>query len=256
MNKLIKMITCAFLLCLTTPSFADTLKIGVGISKPPYVIQSEHAGVELDIVRRALELAGHKIEPHYMPLLRIPYQLNAGGLDGGMHLRAHIAIDGFYSDEVINYRNFAITLEKENLEVHSLDDLKDKTVLAFQNAKKLLGERFFKVVDKNKGYSEIANQELQVRMLAAGRAQVAIADFRIFLHFKNVFEKKIGKKIAFRYHPIFPPTPYRAGFRDRMIRDDFDRGLAKLHESGEYEQIVRKYIPADELDAIEQVLSQ
>jgi polar amino acid transport system substrate-binding protein len=115
------------------------LKISVGLDKPPYVIQKTNHGFELEIVSRALEIAGYKAIPRYMPLKRIPHELNGGGLDGGMHMRAHMAIDGFFSNDVISYRNYAVTLKNSNISLKELDDLAKYSVVSFQNAKKLLG---------------------------------------------------------------------------------------------------------------------
>ncbi|MDV7338951.1 transporter substrate-binding domain-containing protein [Terasakiella sp. A23] len=252
MNKALVAVFVFLLSLQIATATAQSLKVGVGLSKPPYIIQENNSGVEYEIMSRALEIAGYRMVPKYMPLLRIPHELNGGGLDAGMHLRAHISIDGFFSDEVISYRNYAIALEAEDLKLESLSDLKKVSVIAFQNAKKLLGEHFFEAVDGNKNYAEIANQELQVRMLAAGRAQVAVADHRIFLHFKKVFETKNGKFLRFRFYPLFDPTPYRAAFRSRAVRDAFDEGLAELKRSGEYDRIISKYIAPDELIAVTQ----
>jgi polar amino acid transport system substrate-binding protein len=38
------------------------------------------------------------------------------------------------------------------------------------------------------------------------------------------------------------PADYRPVFRDNKIRDDFNVGLQKLKESGEYQKIYDKYI--------------
>lgn len=250
MKKGIFGVLCALLLSLSSLSQAEDLRIGVGLSKPPYVIQETNSGVELDIVRRALEIAGYTMKPQYMPLLRIPHELNGGGVDGGMHIRAHLLIDGFFSDEVIFYRNYAITLDEKDLKIDGFEDLAGKSIISFQNARKFLGEKFANVVKGSKNYAEIANQELQVRMLAAGRAQVAVGDFRIFLHFTRKFEEKFGISLKLRFHPLFKPTPYRAAFRSRQVRDDFDRGLRQLRESGEYEAIMDTYIKMDDLKTL------
>lgn len=251
MKKVVFGVLCALLLSLSSATHAEDLRIGVGLSKPPYVIQETNSGVELDVVRRALEIAGYSITPHYMPLLRIPHELNGGSIDGGMHIRAHLLIDGFFTDEVISYRNYAITLEEKDLIIDEFEDLEGKTIISFQNARKFLGEKFAKAVKNSKNYAEIANQELQVRMLAAGRAQVAVGDFRIFLHFTRKFEEKFGVSLKLRFHPLFKPTPYRAAFRSRQVRDDFDKGLQKLRESGEYEAIMDKYIKLDDVKTLE-----
>lgn len=254
MKKGVFGVLCAFLLSLTSAASAEDLRIGVGLSKPPYVIQENNKGVELDIVRRALELAGYTMKPQYMPLLRIPHELNGGAIDGGIHIRAHLLIDGFFSEEVIFYRNYAISLAENDLKIDSFEDLAGKTIISFQNARKFLGQEFANAVKESQNYAEIANQELQVRMLAAGRAQVAVGDFRIFLHFARKFEEKFGITLNLRFHPLFAPTPYRAAFRSRQVRDDFDKGLQQLRDSGEYETIMDSYIKTDDIKTLEDSL--
>ncbi len=41
---------------------------------------------------------------------------------------------------------------------------------------------------------------------------------------------------------IFPPTPYRVGFRRDEQRRRFDEGLRMLRESGDYQRIERRYL--------------
>ena len=41
---------------------------------------------------------------------------------------------------------------------------------------------------------------------------------------------------------IFPPTPYRVGFRLDEQRLRFNQGLRRLHESGEYRRIEQRYL--------------
>ncbi|WP_167730210.1 transporter substrate-binding domain-containing protein [Terasakiella sp. SH-1] len=236
------------LLCSFTSSlYAQTLSIGVGLSKPPYVIQDLNAGMEYEVIQRSLEIAGYKMQPKYMPLKRITYALNGGALDGGMHMRSHMKVDGFFSAEVMTYRNYGVTLKSSALKITDIGDLRHHSVVAFQNAHKVLGKAFHSAVKANKQYSELANQELQVRLLAAGRKQVVVSDFRIFLHFKKKVEAELGRKIEVQFHELFPPSSYRVAFRRKDIRDRFDQALASLRQSGEYEKILAKYISPDDL---------
>lgn len=239
----------AVILCASVNAnvYAQTLTIGIGLSKPPYVIQEKNAGAEYEIIERALNIAGYKMKPRYMPLLRITHELNGGAIDAGMNMRAHMAIDGFFSDVVMTYQNFAVTKADSPLNLKTIADLSDKSLVAFQNAHKLLGAEFTKAVKDNKKYAEIANQALQVKMLAAGRVQIVVADFRIFLHFKKQMELEMDKTLDVKFHRLFNPTPYRVAFRNRIIRDKFDQGIAILRETGEYDRILAKYISPDDL---------
>ncbi len=231
----------------SAPASAQQLRIGVGLSKPPYIIQETNSGVELDILRRALEIAGYELVPVYLPMKRVLYGLNNGDLDGGITFRPDTPIKGYLSKSMITYQNFAISRADENLILDDLNALSNLSVLGFQNAKLLLGFNYADAIKDNDRYSEIANQELQAKMLLAGRVQVIISDFRIFLHFKNEIEKMTGGNTGVIFHALFPPTLYHAGFTSEEVRDRFDKALETLKESGEYDRIFARYItPGDD----------
>lgn len=248
-------LSAVLMLCLTGLfSFASasekSLLIGIGLSKPPYVIQSENAGAEYDLVARALEIAGYKMVPRYMPLRRVPHAMNGGILDGATAVRPHMNVDGFLSNEVIKYQNYAISHANAGLKLNSLADLSKLRVVAFQNASNLLGGSFKAAVKDNSEYREVANQELQIRLLAAGRTDIVISDFRIFLHFKRKVAESTGKTFKVRFHRLFAPTPYGVAFRKREVRDAFDLAIDEMRRSGEYNEILRRYISTDDLKAI------
>lgn len=114
----------------------------------------------------------------------------------------------------------------------------------------MLGADFKTAIAENKEYYEVANQALQVKMLAKGRTDIVISDFRIFLHFKEKVEEESGERIAVQFHSLFPPTHYRVGFRDRQVRDDFDAAIDVMRASGEYTAILQKYIREDTMNII------
>lgn len=237
-------------LSLTSRATADILTIGIGLDKPPYVIQADDNGLEADIVREALAYKGHEVEFRYLPLRRIVHAMNTDLLDGAMHLKKDLPIKGFFGDPMIEYHNYAITQVKGSLELDKIADLKGHRVVAFQNAYKYLGVDYQQAIDAAPNYSEMSNQELQVRMLAANRVDVVIADYRIFLHFKKRFEKETAQSLAVKFHPLFKPNIYCAAFKSQQIRDDFNTGLKWLRETGRYEEIALRYLNADDLRLI------
>lgn len=248
-------LSAVLMLCVTGLfSFAwaadKPLLIGIGLSKPPYVIQSENAGAEYDLVARALEIAGYKMVPRYMPLRRVPHAMNGGILDGATLVRPHMDVKGYLSNDIIRYQNYAISREDAELKLNHLADIAKYRVVAFQNASNLLGGTFKDAVKDNSEYREVANQELQIRLLMAGRTDIVISDFRIFLHFKRKVEESAGEKFKVRFHRLFAPTPYGVAFRKREVRDAFDRAIEEMRRSGEYTDILRRYISADDLKAI------
>ena len=227
------------------PALADEVSVVIGFSLPPYVIADENRGMEYDIVREALALEGHAMVPQYVPLGRVVKVMEAGRADAALTQRVETGLAANFSDVYIVYRNYAITLASRDLKIDRVEDLAGKSILAFQNATIYLGPAFKTVVAGNPTYREEAKQISQPILLFLGRIDVVVADRNIFSWFAHAPEVagKVDTTQAVRYHPLFPPTEYRMAFRDAVLRDSFNRGLASLRESGEYARIVARYSP-------------
>ena len=222
-------------------SYADDVVVAVSQSKPPYVIEEGETGMEVDIVREALAFKGYRMIPRFMPQRRILHEYQYGLVDGIYSVRPFEGLKGFVSDPTIVYRNFAISLAKNGLEISSIADLSGKSVVAFQNAKHFLGEKFSKAVEKMTDYTEVGDQFSQMRMLFSERVQVAIGDKAILQYFAQRVAPYYRQGKALVYHAIFPPRPYHSAFLSERVRDDFNEGLHHLRTTGRYEEILAKY---------------
>lgn len=240
---------CAF------PVHADEVRVGIGFALAPYVIHKKDRGLEVDIIREALALSGHEATFVYLPNLRLPMAYDLDEVDC---VAANVAYDlegdsgrkGFPSASTVAYRNYAMTLAESELVIDSLDDLADKRVLGFNNAKKYLGPDFVEAVKDNHEYSELADQSLQVRMLYSKRVEVVISDKRIFLWWRGKLEQSpmtdmLNFALPVVYHPIFPASPRHVTFAQARLRDDFNAGLERLRASGRYDAIIRWYLADD-----------
>lgn len=176
-----------------------------------------------------------------MPQRRILHEYQYGLVDGIYSVRPFDGLKGFVTDPTIVYRNFAVSLAKNGLEISSFDDLEGKNVVAFQNAKHFLGEGFGKAVEKMANYTEVGDQFSEMRMLFSERVQVAVGDKAILQYFARRVAPyhRDGKTLVF--HAIFPPRPYHSAFLSERIRDDFNEGLRHLRTTGRYEDILAKY---------------
>lgn len=216
------------------------IKLGIGWTRPPYVFQDSNTGMELDIVRHIFQSQGYVIEPHYMPLVRVPRNLKKQEIDVALTASEALSLEHMYfSDTYITYQNVAVSLHSKKLTIESTQDLAQHAVVAFQNATKYLGESYHRAVEHNPKYSENPDQEQQVRMLFAQRCDVAVMDINIFLHYRQ----QLGATQAVDIHPLFPPNHYKAAFISQSLRDTFNQGLAKLRDSGTYAQIQQQYLP-------------
>lgn len=218
------------------------LKIVFSQYTPPYVFENG-SGIVTDIVRTALESSGYTVKPVYVPIGRGSKMFADKQVDGTTIIQESAGIPGAYSDHFMHYHNRAFVLKSRNLTIRSLDDLKGKSIAAFQYADKYLGPEFAGTVARNPSYKEMAQQEAQTQMLLLGRVDVAVIDESIFKYYRQklIAEGKADKNQEAIGFEIFKPTPYKAAFHDPRVRDDFNKGIAAMRKDGRYDKIYRKY---------------
>lgn len=235
------------LLFLTLPSFAKEVRMAFCMDLPPYVIQKSNSGIQLDIMKEALAMRGHTLVPVYMSFERAKLELEEKRIDA-IERGAPYLIDKeniyFAADYTIAFKDVAISIENQNYKIHSIKDLKDKTILAFKGASFYL-ENFFKDFDpSHQKYRETSDQSTQGSLLFRKRVDVVITDEVIFkYHFLN-FSKDNKNLPKYVIHDIFHHNSYphnRAAFRDKKIREDFNYGLEKIKNGQRYKQIVDSY---------------
>ena len=217
------------------------LRMAVGLALPPYNIPETDSGIEMDIVREALKMKGYVVKAKYLPFARVRRELMNCEVDGALTINPNSGIQAFYSDEHLICQNVVVTLKQNAFHIHEIADLKDKSVLAFQNATLYLGKDFSAMADQNAKYWEIAKQEIQINRLYTNRVDVIVLDKNIFYHHQK-HNDRVDTSQAIDIWHIFPPTPFSVAFVNEKVRDDFNEGLKQLRESGRYDEIVKKYI--------------
>jgi polar amino acid transport system substrate-binding protein len=234
---------CLLWLCAAAPGQARELKIIFSQYTPPYVFEDK-TGIVVDIVRAALEPAGYSLQPVYVPIGRGFELFAQKRVDGTAIIRENSGLAASYSDNFMQYHNRVFALKSRQVKLRKLDDLKGRSIVAFQNAHKYLGEAFGAAMVDQPGYKEIANQETQVLMLLLGRVDLAIMDESIFRYYfaKAIHEGKVPAPVEYEVFDLFEPTPYKTAFTDPRVRDDFNRGLAVIRRNGQYDAIYRKYV--------------
>ncbi len=230
--------------------FAEGLVMGVGLALPPYFIQESNSGIEMDIIREALKFKGHTVTFNFVPFARVPVDFATGKFDCVSPINESSEIKANYSNSHISYQNDAITLKSSNLTIKNIADLKDKKVLAFQNAKIYLGKEFGDMIKGNPKYEETPNQSSQTILLYLNRTQVFVGDVNIFKYYSQNLSKffspeefeRANTKQEVVYHSLFPKTDYKVAFKNEQIMKDFNEGLNHIKTNGLYEQIISKYI--------------
>jgi len=225
------------------PSYSKPkdLTLAVGLALPPYNIPETDSGIELDIVREALKIKGYTVKPKYVPFARVKRELANREVDGALTINPDSGIKAFYSDEHLVCENVVVSLKKNGFTIRSINDLKDKSVLAFQDATLYLGKDFAAMADHNPAYKEIAKQELQINLLYSNRVNTIVLDKNIFYYHRK-HNDRVDTSQPIEIWQIFPPTPFSVAFVDETVRNDFNEGLKQLRESDRYNAIVKKYV--------------
>lgn len=219
----------------------EQLVVAVGLAKPPYVIQADDSGFELDLIRNIFKKMGKSTKFVYTPFGHTSKMLKVKDVDAVMTTNQHVFSDeSKLSDVYISYQNVAISLKESNLTINTVEDLANYTIASFQKADKVLGQTFADAVDKCPLYLKIADQSQQPALLLKQRVEVLIMDLRIFQYFAG----ELGLDDIdgqFTIHPIFPMTDYRMAFKSKKHVQAFNDIWAQYQQSGEYLQLKESY---------------
>jgi polar amino acid transport system substrate-binding protein len=221
-------------------SHARTLNVIVGWDKPPYVLSSTHMGVELELMRAVLNDMGHEILPIYVPFGRTVRLVEQGFADIGLTVNEKHDIDkSILSNPYIIYQNVAVTRAESMFTINDINDLQDKSVVAFQTASSVLGEPFHTLMAGRSRYIEMPEQERQVSMLLLGSVDAAIMDRNIFTYLKASMPKQHRRDTVI--HELFPVSLYSAAIPNAALRSDFNLALAHFIDDGRYDTLLKKY---------------
>ncbi len=240
---------CLFILSflfigMSSDGYSKELTIGFTPDIPPFIMGEE--GLEVDIVRKALEHKGHTFKIRHYPYKRLQIAVTKMGAAA---VRKTEGDSAFYSDDFVSFHNVAITKKKSGIVLKNISDLKGKSILAWQNAHKDLGKEFEALFSPSvtlpyrEKYYEIPIQQNQNIMFWKERADVIVIDKTIFLWYRKQLSDQADTAEEIVFHTIFDAkTSFQVAFKDKQIRDDFNEGLKYIREKGIYQQFVDKYI--------------
>ncbi|WP_342119260.1 substrate-binding periplasmic protein [Pseudoduganella sp. OTU4001] len=218
--------------------------VGMGLPKPPYIMESGSAGLDYDIAKAALAVGGYKMVAMMLPQSRALAMLRTGQVDGMLSITEGIGGQDYFTDNYITYQNVAISLTRRNLKLEQIEELANYSVAAFQNASMVLGDRFGFIATGHSNYQELHSQIAQNKLLFTGRVDVVVGDRFIFRYFNDKLGPQFDATQPVTYHRIFPESPRRAVFRDSRVRDAFNNGLKAIRANGTYAALVKQYLGA------------
>ena len=225
----------------------EKITVGFGNALAPWVIPETNSGILIDIITEALEPIGYELVPIYYPYLRRITEYQKGFVDVTCDIKTSMIsehnLEGFLSDDAYDYENFAFALKEKGYQFKHLNDLGNVALLSWKGATAHLGDEYFKMATNNPLYFETNNQESQIKMLFHKRVDVVQLDKRIFGYYRSKAEQEglVDTTSEVDSFPLFGPSSNGFLFHDEKIRDDFNRGLKVLKESGRYAEILKTY---------------
>lgn len=240
--RMIKLGCCLLLLSsLTLQVLAQEkppLQVLVGMNKPPYVQIETSDGFELELLREIVLRMGYRAEFTNVPNKRIQTLLQQGiGDIATLQPMNNAQSELFYSCPYIRYQNVVVSLEADALSIIQFNDLRNLSVLAFQNASQLLGEDYRQAVEHSYKYRETVEQSTQVESLHKKRVQALVLDVNIFYYHHD----KISPPQQVKIHPLFPASYYRAAFRKAEDAKAFDAALKAVLQEEKYHLLQERY---------------
>lgn len=219
----------------------DARRIVVGVhesfpwsySEPGNVI----AGQEKEIIEEAFKTQNIDVQFQIFSYSRLIFEFQNKRLD----FASPVAFDipgAFYTDKYLPFRDVAVTLKAKTVKVDQLSDLTGKSVVAYQQAGKVLGPEFSALVSRGK-YRELAERDSQIKMLFDEMVDVVVGESRIS---SCLAEKYRGKDMV-SVHPIFKQSPYGGAAWDKSLVDQFQAGLKAIQQSGVYQKILNRPCP-------------
>ena len=220
----------------------NDLELVTGLPKPPFILENSKTGLQLDLISEAFATQNMNIDYVSMPLGRNITGFQRGNVDGVITVPPSYKYPSMYvSKPYINYQNIAVTLSDSHIELASIKDLSAFSIIAFQNAKKFLGDEFADIAAYSVDYRELANQKQQFDMLFSRRAEVIILDVNIFKYFVRKYGSDVVNS-AFEMHYLFPEREYSIGFKKKEHMEAFNEGLQTIIENGTYQVILDNYL--------------
>ena len=213
-----------------------------GLPKPPFIMNKKGEGLQIDIIRDALFTQNMIPQFQYIPLSRSILNYQQSNVDAVSIVPSNYKHPKmFVSEPYITYQDVAVSLVERELKINSLDDLSGLSVVAYQRARKFLGEDYNYKVAQSSEYREIADQLKQIDMLFTGQAEVIILDINIFNYFSTRHNELVYQN-SFNVHYIFGTQNYSAGFKSKELKEIFDKGISTIKKNGVYEKILAKYL--------------
>jgi len=225
---------------------SSVIKVAFGMGRAPYILDKRDIkGIEYDLIKRIFDMSDVVISGVKNFSMT---ELNTV-LDVAPEFDVVVTVkkkkdDYFYSQDFISIKNVIISHASANIDINRVSDLQDKSLIAFENAHLFLGAEYSRLFTPklgSEGYREYNLQQRQFDEFIAGNVDVLIMGEDIF----KWLARNSGYRSLARFDindRIFKAHGMQVAFKDRKLRDLFDRNLAVIKSNGQYQEVINDYI--------------
>ena len=213
------------------------LRFGLHYSAPWsfYNDAGELDGIEYQIVSRIFQQAGIQVEYELHGYSRLLKQFTDNKLDCASPVAIEVS-GAHYTEPYLPFEDVAISLQKAELTINSMADLRGKRIVAYQQAQTVLGENFSQAVAAS-NYIELAERELQLELLFSDRVDVVVGERRI----SHYLAAKLAPEKLLKTHHLFGEKYYPAACWREEYTNLFNQGLVQLRQKGELAEILMRF---------------
>lgn len=224
-------------------SDGETYSVGIDTTYPPFEFEQdgEYTGIDIDLITAIADNQGFEIDFNAMDFGGIIPAMQAGQLDiaiAGMSITDERKEIVDFSDPYFE-AGISLVVSEDNTDIASLDDLEGKTVVVKSGT---TGADFAMENEEEYGYeiTQLDDSPAMFQEVANGNADVLFEDYPVIAYAiaeSNLDLKIVGDRLTGDEYGI----AVLKGENDELL-EKINAGLQELRDSGEYDEILNKYI--------------
>ncbi|MBU9672443.1 transporter substrate-binding domain-containing protein [Planococcus sp. CP5-4] len=221
----------------------ETYRVGIDTTYPPFEFEDEgeYTGIDIDLINAIAENQGFEIEFNPMDFGGIIPALQADQLDvaiAGMSITDERKEIVDFSDPYFD-AGLSLVVAEDNSDITSLEDLEGKTVAVKSGT---TGAQFARDNEDEYGYeiSQFEDSPSMFQEVSNGNADVLLEDYPVIAYAIAESElalKTVGERLTGDQYGIAVLKGENA-----ELLEQINAGLQELRDSGEYDEILNKYI--------------
>ncbi len=208
---------------------APPLRVGLGVSDQVFKNPTAQSGYEQLMINELLQTLKLPHQIIKVPHARLRQMLADGELDLAVR-QQEPGIAGIYlTSPYARVRNKAFALADFRAQLQSTADLANYRLIAFQNARGVLGPIYAEVTARAPEYRELTDHTQAVLMLLKGRTELLVMNEKTL---DNVLTGLGRTRNELREFDLFAVTEFRLGSRDAALTHELDLLLSLWQKNG------------------------